>query len=49
MNHSRDKRDQPQISRIQPQERARCERYHPGYYAAYVLDPDGVNVEVACQ
>ncbi|WP_295521376.1 VOC family protein [uncultured Stenotrophomonas sp.] len=25
------------------------ERYHPGYYAAYVLDPDGVNVEVVCQ
>jgi catechol 2,3-dioxygenase-like lactoylglutathione lyase family enzyme len=21
-------------------------RYHPGYYAAYVLDPDGTNVEV---
>jgi catechol 2,3-dioxygenase-like lactoylglutathione lyase family enzyme len=21
-------------------------RYHPGYYAAYVLDPDGNNVEV---
>jgi catechol 2,3-dioxygenase-like lactoylglutathione lyase family enzyme len=20
-------------------------RYHPGYYAAYVLDPDGTNVE----
>jgi catechol 2,3-dioxygenase-like lactoylglutathione lyase family enzyme len=20
-------------------------RYHPGYYAAYVLDPDGNNVE----
>jgi catechol 2,3-dioxygenase-like lactoylglutathione lyase family enzyme len=26
-----------------PGERA---RYHPGYYAAYVLDPDGNNVEV---
>ena len=25
-----------------PGERA----YHPGYYAAYVLDPDGTNVEV---
>jgi catechol 2,3-dioxygenase-like lactoylglutathione lyase family enzyme len=25
----------------QPDERA----YHPGYYAAYVLDPDGNNVE----
>jgi catechol 2,3-dioxygenase-like lactoylglutathione lyase family enzyme len=22
--------------------------YHPGYYAAYVLDPDGTNVEVVC-
>jgi catechol 2,3-dioxygenase-like lactoylglutathione lyase family enzyme len=21
-------------------------RYHPGYYAGYVLDPDGNNVEV---
>ena len=21
-------------------------QYHPGYYAAYVLDPDGNNVEV---
>jgi catechol 2,3-dioxygenase-like lactoylglutathione lyase family enzyme len=21
-------------------------RYHPGYYAAYVLDPDGNNIEV---
>ena len=20
--------------------------YHPGYYAAYVLDPDGNNIEV---
>src|SRR5205085_2887548 len=26
-----------------PGERA---RYHPGYYAAYVMDPDGNNVEV---
>jgi catechol 2,3-dioxygenase-like lactoylglutathione lyase family enzyme len=26
-----------------PAERA---RYHPGYYAAYVLDPDGNNIEV---
>jgi catechol 2,3-dioxygenase-like lactoylglutathione lyase family enzyme len=26
-----------------PGERA---RYHPGYYAAYVLDPDGHNIEV---
>jgi len=25
------------------------ERYHRDYYAAYVLDPDGVNVEVVCQ
>ena len=24
-------------------------RYHSNYYAAYVLDPDGVNVEVVCQ
>ena len=24
-------------------------RYHADYYAAYVLDPDGVNVEVVCQ
>jgi catechol 2,3-dioxygenase-like lactoylglutathione lyase family enzyme len=23
--------------------------YHALYYAAYVLDPDGVNVEVVCQ
>lgn len=22
--------------------------YHPGYYAAFVLDPDGHNVEVVC-
>ncbi len=22
--------------------------YHPDYYAAYVLDPDGVNVEAVC-
>ena len=22
--------------------------YHPGYYAAYVLDPDGANVEAVC-
>ena len=22
--------------------------YHPGYYAAYVLDPDGHNVEAVC-
>jgi catechol 2,3-dioxygenase-like lactoylglutathione lyase family enzyme len=27
----------------EPQERP---RYHPGYYAAYVLDPDGNNIEV---
>lgn len=25
------------------------EHYHPRYYAAYVLDPDGINVEVVCQ
>lgn len=24
------------------------EQYHPDYYAAYVLDPDGHNVEVVC-
>jgi len=24
-------------------------RYHPHYYAAYVWDPDGINVEVVCQ
>jgi len=23
--------------------------YHSDYYAAYVLDPDGINVEVVCQ
>jgi catechol 2,3-dioxygenase-like lactoylglutathione lyase family enzyme len=23
--------------------------YHERYYAAYVLDPDGINVEVLCQ
>lgn len=23
--------------------------YHDQYYAAYVLDPDGINVEVVCQ
>lgn len=23
--------------------------YHDSYYAAYVLDPDGINVEVVCQ
>jgi len=23
--------------------------YHANYYAAYVLDPDGINVEVVCQ
>lgn len=23
--------------------------YHANYYAAYVFDPDGVNVEVVCQ
>lgn len=25
------------------------QHYHANYYAAYVLDPDGVNVEVVCQ
>jgi catechol 2,3-dioxygenase-like lactoylglutathione lyase family enzyme len=24
------------------------EHYHPGYYAAFVLDPDGNNVEAVC-
>lgn len=24
------------------------EDYHPNYYGAYVLDPDGVNVEAVC-
>jgi catechol 2,3-dioxygenase-like lactoylglutathione lyase family enzyme len=24
------------------------ERYHPGYYGAFVLDPDGNNVEAVC-
>lgn len=24
-------------------------RYHEHYYAAYVFDPDGINVEVVCQ
>ena len=23
-------------------------QYHPGYYAAFVLDPDGNNVEAVC-
>jgi len=23
-------------------------RYHPNYYAAFVLDPDGINVEAVC-
>lgn len=22
--------------------------YHPGYYAAFVLDPDGKNIEAVC-
>jgi catechol 2,3-dioxygenase-like lactoylglutathione lyase family enzyme len=25
------------------------ERYHSNYYAAYVLDPDGNNIEAVCQ
>lgn len=25
------------------------QHYHDSYYAAYVLDPDGINVEVVCQ
>lgn len=24
-------------------------QYHPGYYAAFVLDPDGHNVEAVCR
>ena len=24
------------------------ELYHPAYYGAYVLDPDGNNIEVVC-
>ena len=24
------------------------ERYHPNYYAAFVLDPDGHNIEAVC-
>jgi catechol 2,3-dioxygenase-like lactoylglutathione lyase family enzyme len=23
-------------------------RYHPGYYGAFVLDPDGNNIEAVC-
>ena len=23
--------------------------YHPGYYAAFVLDPDGNNIEAVCR
>lgn len=23
-------------------------QYHPGYYAAFVLDPDGYNIEAVC-
>jgi len=23
--------------------------YHPAYYAAFVIDPDGINVEAVCQ
>jgi hypothetical protein len=23
--------------------------YHPGYYAAFALDPDGNNVEAVCR
>lgn len=22
--------------------------YHPNYYGAFVLDPDGINLEVVC-
>ncbi|MCI0755041.1 VOC family protein [Teichococcus vastitatis] len=25
------------------------ERYHPNYYAAFILDPDGNNIEAVCQ
>jgi catechol 2,3-dioxygenase-like lactoylglutathione lyase family enzyme len=25
------------------------DRYHPNYYAAFVLDPDGNNIEAVCQ
>lgn len=25
------------------------DRYHPNYFAAYVLDPDGNNIEAVCQ
>jgi catechol 2,3-dioxygenase-like lactoylglutathione lyase family enzyme len=25
------------------------ERYHPDYYAAFVLDPDGHNIEAVCR
>jgi catechol 2,3-dioxygenase-like lactoylglutathione lyase family enzyme len=25
------------------------ERYHPNYYAAFMLDPDGNNIEAVCQ
>jgi len=28
--------------------RAGERRYHPGYYAAFVLDPDGNNIEAVC-
>lgn len=24
------------------------DHYHPGYYAAFVLDPDGHNIEAVC-
>lgn len=24
------------------------ERYHPNYYGAFVLDPDGMNIEAVC-
>jgi catechol 2,3-dioxygenase-like lactoylglutathione lyase family enzyme len=25
------------------------EKYHPNYYAAFVIDPDGHNIEAVCQ
>jgi catechol 2,3-dioxygenase-like lactoylglutathione lyase family enzyme len=26
-----------------------CPEYHPNYYAAFVFDPDGHNIEAVCQ
>jgi hypothetical protein len=25
-----------------------CSHYHPGYYAAYVIDPDSNNIKAVC-